>query len=65
MTDYIGAAVEEFPDDLKGLCVAQLWNEDLFKVSTSARALIQEKADQFHTFMTKMLFASKRAWPDM
>ena len=26
MTDYIKAAVEEFPNELKGACVAQPWN---------------------------------------
>ena len=40
-------------------------NENSFKVSMSVKTLPPENVDQFHTFTAKILFASKKAQPDV
>lgn len=65
MTDYIASMVDEFsikygPSDIASTPAA----EDLFAVGES-ELLEKEKAEEFHTFVAKGLFACKRARPDI
>jgi hypothetical protein len=66
MVDYIESMVEDFPypEELEGPTVASPWSENLFKVDEKSEALSQERAEVFHTFTAKGLFACKRARPD-
>ena len=55
--------ISEFPERLnKSNCP---WNENLFKEDQKAKKLSSEKAELFHKFVAKGLFASKRARPDI
>ena len=63
MTDYIEKMISEFPERLnESNCP---WNENLFKEDQKAKKLSSEKAELFHKFVAKGLFASKRARPDI
>ena len=65
MIDYIAKACEEFPMDLSQVkSVTSAAPADLFTVGDSTKLGVTEK-ETFHTFTAKLLFACKRARPDM
>ena len=65
MSNYMKSMVEEFPEELKetpaGFTPA---TQDLFAQGSSP-LLDKRKAEAFHTFVAKGLFACKRARPDI
>ena len=63
MKNYIQNMVKEFPEPVEE--VKCPWNENLFKTNDDAKQLQKDKADIFHKFVAKGLFASKRARPDI
>jgi Reverse transcriptase (RNA-dependent DNA polymerase) len=63
MQDFIEKMIKEFPETLKDSNCP--WNENLFKVNKEAEKLSKDKAEIFHKFVAKGLFASKRARPDI
>ena len=64
MSDYIKAMVDEFPEELPGKTQCP-WNENLFKIDNQSPALSFDMKDLLHTFVTKGLFACKRARSDI
>ena len=65
MVDYMEAMVDDFSIDFKSTeTSAHPADEELFKVGDSP-ALESDKAQEFHTFVAKGLFACKRARPDI
>ena len=65
MTDYIKEMIKEFPEDLKKSSTVTPSNENLFKVNPKSRKLSKDKAEEFHNAVSKGLFASTRASPDI
>jgi hypothetical protein len=63
MAYYVKKMVDEFPESLKP--AKYPWKEDLFKVDPKSPPLHRKKAETFHTFVAKMLFAVKRSRPDV
>lgn len=59
MTSYVKSMIKEFPEDLGDETVSSPANDNLFKVSEKSKKLSKEKAEQFHTFIAKGLFASR------
>ncbi|MGC9293583.1 MAG: reverse transcriptase domain-containing protein, partial [Acidobacteriaceae bacterium] len=65
MVDYISNMVEEFPMNLKPTDTAPTpASENLFAEGDGPK-LDKDKAELFHTFVAKGLFACKRARPDI
>ena len=66
MIDYIKSMVSEFPyqDELKQK-VSTAAPPDLFSAGNSDNLLDKARAEVFHTFVAKGLFACKRARPDI
>ena len=65
MVDYITKMCDEFPMDLsKVRHVPSAAPADLFSVGTG-KPISHADKETFHTFVAKMLFACKRARPDM
>ena len=65
MVDHMEAMVDDFSVDFKSTeTSAHPVDEELFKVGDSP-ALESDKAQEFHTFVAKGLFACKRARPDI
>ncbi|KAL7570585.1 hypothetical protein ACA910_017636 [Epithemia clementina (nom. ined.)] len=62
MTDYVKNMVDDFPEELEGLAGTP-WNKNLFKMNEKSEVLEKTKAEQFHTFIAKGLFVTKRARP--
>ena len=66
MKDYIKKMLQEFPDTLNNKCntPAKEW---LFKVRENNFEILldENKAEDFHTQVAKMLFLCKRARPDI
>ena len=52
-------------DDLKNSCSYYPGNNQLFKVDYNLPRLSQKDADIFHRHVARLLFASKRAGPDI
>ena len=66
MADYVNRTIEEFRErgyKLDGLAETPAGN-DLFSAGTG-ELLKDAKKENFHTFVAKGLFASKRARPDI
>jgi Reverse transcriptase (RNA-dependent DNA polymerase) len=59
MVEYVENMVKDFPEELS--MSNYPWNENLFKVDPSAKKLLKEKSELFHTFVAKALFLCKRA----
>jgi replication fork clamp-binding protein CrfC len=57
MKSYIKKMLDAFPEQVTGS--KRSWNENLLKEDTNS------DAEQFHKFVAKALFASKRARPDI
>ena len=64
MIYYIERMMKEFQHDVKESTRAP-WSDKLFKVSTSAEKLDEERKSEFHTFVMKAMFLCKRARPDI
>ena len=65
MFDYLEDIIIEAPDDLKNSRSCYPGNDDLFKVDTESPLLSHDRADLFHRLVARLLFASKRARPDI
>jgi hypothetical protein len=63
MVSYVDSMVKEFPEELTKSNYP--WNENLFKVDEKEKKLPKDKKEQFHTFVAKGLFLSKRGRPDI
>ncbi|KAL7564329.1 hypothetical protein ACA910_007181 [Epithemia clementina (nom. ined.)] len=64
MTEYVKNMVDDFPEELEDR-TSTPWNEQLFKVNEKSKALDKTRAEQFHTFVAKEIFFTKRARPDI
>ena len=64
MIKHMKAMVTEFPEDLAGTSEDHAAPPDLFAAS-KGELLDKEKAEAYHTFVAKGLFACKRARPDI
>lgn len=64
MRSYIQAMVEDFSEQLGGN-ERYPWNDKLFKVDEKSKKLGMVQAEEFHTFVAKALFLSKRARVDI
>ena len=64
MYDYLEDIIVEAPDDMDGIAV-NVASEHLFKVNPECEKLDHEVADYFHRTVARLLFASKRARPDL
>ena len=65
MIDYVTKVCEDFPIDLHQVReVPSAAPADLFTVGDTS-PLNQERKETFHTFVAKLLFAAKRARPDL
>ena len=65
MFDYLEDIVVEAPDDLKSSRSCYPGNDNLFKVDPTSPLLSTTRADLFHRMVARLLFASKRARPDI
>ena len=65
MIDYVKNMVEDFPEELDGRNAQYPWSEGLFKVDSKSPDLSTDKAEDFHTFVAKTLFVTKRGRPDV
>lgn len=65
MTEYVKSMINDFPEEIDNKKVNCPWNENLFKVDPKSPRLNKIKSEQFHTFVAKGLFASKRGRPDI
>ena len=65
MIDYVKNMLEDFPEELTAQGARYPWSENLFRVDDSSPLLPKEKAEEFHTFVAKTLFASKRSRIDV
>ena len=64
MINYIETMMKEFEHDVEATKRSP-WSDKLFKVSTSAKKLEEERKAEFHTFVMKAMFLCKRARPDI
>ncbi|MGC8532992.1 MAG: hypothetical protein ACP5M1_13235, partial [Acidiphilium sp.] len=65
MVDYISNMVEEFPMNLKPTDTAPTPASEALFAEGDGPKLDKDKAELFHTFVAKGLFACKRARPDI
>jgi len=65
MFDFLEDVIVEAPDDLKKSRSFYPGNDKLFKVNSDSPKLSQERAELFHRIVARLLFASKRARPDI
>lgn len=65
MYDYLEDVIVEAPAELKKGRSAYPANEKLFKLPEGSEKLCNEKSDLFHRLVARLLFASKRARPDI
>ena len=64
MYEYLEDILVEAPDDMDEIAV-NVAGEHLFKVNPDCKKLDHEIADYFHRTVARLLFASKRARPDL
>ena len=64
MVDYMTKSIEEFPYEINKT-VPTPATENVFQVDESSPLLDQERAEIFHTFVAKALFACKRSCCDL
>ena len=63
---YIKEMIQEFEQLQKiGTAAAVPWNDHLFQVDEKSPRLKVERAEQFHTFVAKALYAAFRGRPDL
>ena len=65
MFDFLEDIIVEAPADLKSSRSCYPGNGALFKVDKGSPLLSPDKADLFHRLVARLLFASKRARPDL
>ena len=65
MFDFLEDVIVEAPDDLKKSRSYYPGNDKLFHVDDESPKLSQERAELFHRIVARLLFASKRARPDI
>ena len=61
MKKYVRDMVKAFPEKIDHDTVVNLATTKLFQVNNNSTKLSKKKAEQFHTFVDKGLFLSKRA----
>jgi hypothetical protein len=64
MYDFLEDILGEMPDDMKGTAPTPA-NDHLFDVEDDSPALNEKEADFFHRTTARLLFAAKRARPDL
>jgi hypothetical protein len=64
MYDYLEDILDESPDDMGGTAVT-VASDHLFNVNPECKKLNVETADYYHRTVARLLFASKRARPDL
>jgi hypothetical protein len=64
MYDYLEDILAESPDDMKGMAVTPAHSK-LFQVNQECEKLDPKTMDWFHRTVARLLFASKRARPDL
>jgi hypothetical protein len=64
MYDYLEDILEESPEDMKGV-TRTVASDHLFTVNPECTKLNPETADYYHRTVARILFASKRARPDL
>ena len=65
MFNFLEDIIVEAPDDLKKSRSYYPGNDRLFKVNPESPKLSQKQAEFFHWIVAQLLFASKRARPDI
>ena len=65
MFDYLEDVIVEATEDLKNCHSYYPGNDQLFKVDGDSPRLLQKDAELFHCHVARLLFASKRARPDI
>ena len=65
MFDYLEDTIVEAPEESKPNKCMHPCNGNLFKVKENSPLLDPKKADLFHRLVMRLLFASKRARPDI
>ena len=65
MFDYLEDIIVECPDDLKKATLIFPANDNLFKPNENSPYLDNKKSDLFHRITARLLFAAKRARPDI
>ena len=65
MFDYLKDVMVEAIEYLKYSCSYYPKNDQLFKVDYESPSLPSKNAEPFHSHVTRLLFARKRARPDM
>ena len=65
MFNYLEDVIFEATDDLKNSCSYYPGNNQLFKVDNYSPRLSQKDKGIFHCHIARLLFASKRARPDI
>jgi hypothetical protein len=64
MYDYLKDILAELPDDMKGMAVTPVHSKS-FQVDQKCAKLNPKTIDWFHRTVARLLFASKRARPDL
>jgi len=65
MIDCVKNVVEDFPECLPVKGAKHPWNDQLFTVDETSQLLNKTKAEEFHTFVAKTLFVTKRSRIDV
>ena len=65
MFNYLEGVIVEPADGLKNSCSYYLGNNQLFKVDDDSPSLLPKETEIFHRHFARLLFASKRARPDI
>jgi hypothetical protein len=63
MLKYVNDMIDDIPEEVQETPCP--WNGNLFKADTNSPNLSKEKAELFHTFVSKGLFLCKRARSDI
>jgi hypothetical protein len=64
MYDYLEDVLDEMPDDMNGTAPTPASN-NMFEVDEDLIALNERESDFFHRTTARLLFAAKRARPDL
>eukprot|EP00957_Ditylum_brightwellii_P099884 7611441-Ditylum_brightwellii.AAC.1 len=64
MKEYIEESIEEFPEEFGEPCTSPD-ADHLFRVDKHEIKLVEKKAQQFHTTVSRMMFVCKRARPEI
>ena len=65
MFNYLEDIIVEAPDDLKKSCLYYPGNERILKMNPESPKLSQKQVELLHGILARLLFASKRARPDI